>query len=94
MPMCFTIKTSKHFTRGSKFIYQGIQSTRYLSKSLPDAVDPVIEQNDFFAHPEHLLLAINQDEEKIIRVWTSKNSEGKADRCKMENSKNIHGIKN
>lgn len=67
MPLWFTIKTSKHFTDGPKLVYQAIQSTRYLPKPLLDVVDPVIERNGFFAHPEHLLLAMIQDDKKYVR---------------------------
>ena len=62
--MWFTIKTSKHFTDDPKLVYQAIQCTRYLSKPL---LDPVIERNGFFAHQEHLLLTISQDDKKIIK---------------------------
>ena len=49
----------------------------------------------FFTHTEYLLLALTQnDKEKYKRARTSKNSEGKADRSKKENSKNIHSSKN
>lgn len=67
MPMWFTIKRSQLFTDGPKLVYQAIQSTRYLPKPLRDIVDPVIERNGFFAHPEHLLLAMTQDDKKYIR---------------------------
>lgn len=67
MPMWFSIRTSKYFTDGPKLIYQSIQSSRYLSKDLHKIVDPVIERNGFFAHPEHLMLAMTQDDRKHIR---------------------------
>ena len=47
MPMCFTIKTSKHSTVSLKLVYKTIQSTRYLSKPLLDVVDPVFELSGF-----------------------------------------------
>ena len=88
-PMWFTIKTSKHFTNLlPKFVYQAIQSTRYLSKSLLDVVDPVIELNVFFFRPPRILTVSQdsrkQDKHEISR--TSKNSESNVDRCILENS--------
>lgn len=67
MPMWFSIKTSKYFTEGPKLVYQSIQSSRYLPEDLRNIVDPVIERNGFFAHPEHLMLAMTQDNTKHIR---------------------------
>ena len=64
MPMWFAIKTSNHFTGGSKRVYQVIQYTRYLSKPLLISSKPVIERNGFFPHTEHLMLAISQDDKK------------------------------
>ena len=47
MPMWLTIKTSKHFTDGSKLAYQAIQSIIYLLKHLLDVVNPMIKRNSF-----------------------------------------------
>ncbi|GBM19832.1 hypothetical protein AVEN_86168-1 [Araneus ventricosus] len=66
-PMWFSIKTSKYFTEGPKLVYQSIQSSRYLPDALCNIVYPVIERNGFFSHPEHLLLAMIQDNTKHIR---------------------------
>ena len=92
MPKWFTIKRSKHFTDGAKLVCHAKQSARYLSKHLLDIVDSMMKRNGFFAHPEHLQLAITQDSKKSMRVVTSMNSNDKADRCKKESSKNIHTI--
>ncbi|GBO28460.1 hypothetical protein AVEN_8579-1 [Araneus ventricosus] len=67
VPMWFSIKRSKYFTEGPKLVYQSIQSSRYLPEDLRNIVNPVIERNDFFAHPEHLKLAMTQDNTKHIR---------------------------
>ena len=45
-------------------------------------------------HIEYLLLVLTQNDEKHKRAGTLKNSEGKVDVCKKENSKNIHATKN
>ncbi|GBN09325.1 hypothetical protein AVEN_88039-1 [Araneus ventricosus] len=65
--MWFSIKTSKYFTEGLKFVYQSIQSSRYLPEDLRNIIDPVTERNGFSAHPEHLILAMTQDNTKHIR---------------------------
>ncbi|GBN51808.1 hypothetical protein AVEN_207568-1 [Araneus ventricosus] len=64
-PMWFSIKASKYFTEGPKLVYQSIQSSRYLPDDLRNIVYPVIERNGFFAHPEHLMLAMIQDNRTI-----------------------------
>ncbi|GBO29640.1 hypothetical protein AVEN_75941-1 [Araneus ventricosus] len=68
-PMWFSIKTSKYFIEGPKLVYQSIQSSRYLPDDLRNIVYPVIERNGFFAHPEHLMLALIQDNTKHIREF-------------------------
>ncbi|GBN93616.1 hypothetical protein AVEN_220310-1 [Araneus ventricosus] len=65
--MWFSIKTSKYFKEGPKLVYQSIQSSRYLPEDLRNIVDPVFERNYFFAHLEHLMLAMTQDNTKHIR---------------------------
>lgn len=67
MPMWFRIKLSRSFTNGPKLLYQSIQASRYLPEELRNVVDPVIERNGFFAHPEHLLLAMIEDDQKHVR---------------------------
>ena len=39
----------------------------YLSKELQNLVDPVIQRNSFFGHPENLLIAMISDERLHIR---------------------------
>ena len=62
-------QVSKHFSDSPKPVYQSLESTRYLSNHLFNVVDPMIEQNGFFVHPEHLLLVITQDDRKNIREF-------------------------
>lgn len=66
-PSWFRIKMKPSCTYGTKHLFHTIQSSRYLSKELRDIVDPVIERNSFFAHPENVLLAMITDERKYIR---------------------------
>ncbi|GBN50516.1 hypothetical protein AVEN_15789-1 [Araneus ventricosus] len=67
MSIWFSIKTSKYFTEGPKLVNQSTQSSRYLPEDLRNLVDPVIKRNGFFAHPENLMLAMTQDNTKLIR---------------------------
>lgn len=67
MPMWFAIKISKNFTDGPKLVYQAIESMRYLPEPLLAVVNPVIERNGFFAHPENLMLTMIEDDNKLIR---------------------------
>ena len=46
---------------------QTILKTRDLSDTLKAVVDPVIERNAYFAHPENILLCMLGDERKFIR---------------------------
>lgn len=67
MPMWFSIKKSKYFIDGPRHVFQVIQTSRYLPGELLQVVDPVIERNAFFAHPENILLAMIVDEREHIR---------------------------
>ncbi|GBL98600.1 hypothetical protein AVEN_19667-1 [Araneus ventricosus] len=66
-PVWFEIKKSKYFTDGSKYVFQAIQSSRYLSDELLQVVDPVMQRNAFFEHPENVLLAMLVDDREHIR---------------------------
>ena len=48
-------------------MFKLIQTSRYLPEHLLEIIDPVIQRNAFFAHPENLLLAMAMDERKHIR---------------------------
>ncbi|GBN78547.1 hypothetical protein AVEN_161454-1 [Araneus ventricosus] len=57
------IHSSKY---GSKHIFKVVQSTRHLLDDIND-IDPAIERNAFFCHPENMLLATVIDERQNIR---------------------------
>lgn len=67
MPMWFCIKKTKLFTDGPKLVHQCIETSRYLKDELKAVIDPVIERNGFFAHPEHVMITMTQDPRKHIR---------------------------
>lgn len=67
MPVWFNIKQSKYFTEGPKHVFLAIKTSRYLSDDLLQVINPVIERNAFFAHPENVLLAMIADDRKPIR---------------------------
>lgn len=67
MPVWFDIKKNSSFTDGPKHVFKVIQTSRYLPANLRQVVEPVIERNSFFAHPENLLLSMVMDDRKHIR---------------------------
>ncbi|GBN03917.1 hypothetical protein AVEN_137990-1 [Araneus ventricosus] len=67
MPVCFEIEKSKYFTDGPKHVFQAIQTSLYLSDELLQVVDPVMQRNTCFEHPENVLLAMLVDEREHIR---------------------------
>ena len=52
---------------GVRHVYNTILKSRYLEDDLKNVVDPVIQRNAFFSHPENLLLAMLTDERQAIR---------------------------
>jgi len=66
-PVWFSIKANSSCKDGARHVWQTIHNSRYLSDKLKAVVDPVIERNGYFAHPENLLLCMLSDERKTIR---------------------------
>ena len=48
-------------------MWQMIQFSRYLTDPLKKVIDPVIQRNAYFAHPENLLLCMIADERTHMR---------------------------
>lgn len=66
-PTWFAIKTHPTCKDGARHFYQLVSATRYLPAKLKAIVDPVIQRNSYFAHPENLLLAMLTDPQQHIR---------------------------
>lgn len=58
---------------GLKHVFESIKTTRYLDKALLDVIDPVIERNSFFDHPENVLVTMALDKRKHIRELALRN---------------------
>ena len=63
----FCIKTKPSCKYGGVHVWQMIQFSRYLTDPLKQVIDPVIQRNAYFAHPENLLLCIIADERTHMR---------------------------
>jgi len=51
----------------SMHLWQTIVKSRYLSDELKAIIDPVINRNGYFGHPENILLCMIADERKYVR---------------------------
>jgi hypothetical protein len=67
VPMWFQIKAKPSCTEGAKHLWKTIRLSRYLPDELKTVVDPVIQRNGYFAHPENLLLAMISDDRRHVR---------------------------
>ncbi len=65
--MWFHIKVNHSCLDGPLNLFKTVVLSRYLPKNLKEIVDPVIQRNGFFGHPENVLLAMVADERKEIR---------------------------
>jgi hypothetical protein len=65
--MWFCIKSKPSYKDGARHLWQTIHLSRYLPDKLKQIVDPVLQRNGFFGHPENLLLAMITDERKHVR---------------------------
>lgn len=66
-PMWFSIKRQSSCKDGARHLFRSIQLSRYLSTELRDIIDPVIQRNGYFGHPENLLLAMISDQREYVR---------------------------
>lgn len=66
-PTWFSIKTHPTCKDGARHLHKLIAATRYLPDQLKAVVDPVIQRNGYFAHPENLLLSMLTDTQQHIR---------------------------
>lgn len=66
-PVWFEIKNAPSCKDGARHVHSTILKSRYLTNDLKKVVDPVIQRNAFFSHPENLLLAMITDERPHIR---------------------------
>jgi hypothetical protein len=61
------IKKNPALSEGSKHVWRMIHFSRYLPDDLKNVVNPVIQRNAYFAHPENILVAMLSDDRKHIR---------------------------
>ncbi|CAH1998449.1 unnamed protein product [Acanthoscelides obtectus] len=66
-PIWFSIKSHSSCKDGSRHFFKLIELSRYLPANLKSIVDPVIQRNSYFAHPENVLLAMLTDSQPHIR---------------------------
>ena len=63
----FLIKCKPLISDGPKHVYQAVQLLKYLPSAVVDIVKPYILRNAYYAHPEHMLLALLTDTDKNNR---------------------------
>ncbi|GBM23192.1 hypothetical protein AVEN_159874-1 [Araneus ventricosus] len=67
MSVWFHIKKIKYFTNGPEHVFEVKKSPRFLPENLLKVIDPVIQRNAFFDHPENLVLSVILDKRDHIR---------------------------
>lgn len=66
-PVWFSIKKESCAQNGAHHVFKLIKYSRDLCDDILLIIDPVIQRNSFFAHPENLLLAMIFDNRRPIR---------------------------
>lgn len=66
-PVWFLIKSKCSFENGALHLYKIMMWSRYLPKCLKAIIDPVIQRNAYFAHPENILVTMLFDARYEIR---------------------------
>lgn len=67
VPVWFSIKFKPSCKDGAVHLFHLIELSRYLPEDLRSIVDPVIQRNGFFGHPENILLSMITDNRRHIR---------------------------
>ncbi|GBM14006.1 hypothetical protein AVEN_166193-1 [Araneus ventricosus] len=70
-PTWLPIKVHAYCKYEARHLFKFIAATRYLPKELKAKIDPVIQRNSYFTHPENLLIAMLTDSEPHIMNWQS-----------------------
>lgn len=65
--MWFKVKVESSCTDGAQHLWKTIQLSRYLSSELKAVIDPVIQRNGFYAHPENIILSMMSEKRPHVR---------------------------
>lgn len=63
----FDIKRKSSIIYGAQHLHKMIKRSRIFEPNILKKIDPVVERNSFFAHPENILLSMIHDDMKNIR---------------------------
>ena len=61
------IKEKPSCKDGARHLWMSIHKARYLPDNLKAIVDPVLQRNGFFGHPENMLLSMITDDRRHVR---------------------------
>ena len=67
VPVWFTIKCNPFCYDGAKNLWKCISLSRQCTTDVQRIIDPVIQRNGYFGHPENILLAMVMDSEMSVR---------------------------
>lgn len=63
----FSIKCKPSCKYASRHLHEAIKRSRYLPQELKKVIDPVIQRNGYYAHPENILLSMLTDDRQYVR---------------------------
>jgi hypothetical protein len=84
-PMWFYIKMKPSCKDGSMHLWRTISRSHYLPEVFKAVIDPVIQRNGFFGHPESILLGMITDSRKHIRALGFRRILRSRNECRQEN---------
>lgn len=67
-PVWFSIRKAPYCYSGAHHVFLTVSLSRELDNEIKRVIDPVIQRNAYFAHPENLLLAMMVDDQLDIRI--------------------------
>lgn len=89
VPIWFRIKKFSKCYDGASHVWSVISLSRCLEQSVKDVIDPVIQRNSYFAHPENILLAMSVDERLDVRI----DALNKILKCRNEKTSRVRDFK-
>lgn len=94
-PMWFKIKTKPSVIYGAQHLHQSIVLSRYLSSDLKAVIDPVIERNGFFGHPENVLISMIADDRNHVKELALRRilKARKAKRSALNQTNTMHNVR-
>ena len=67
VPVWFQIKSNSNLANGARHFFTLLNCSQSMTQRVRDVVNRVLQRNEFFAHPENILISILMNEQEHVR---------------------------